>query len=63
MGKQLDAYRVLRKLDGSPIIYDQDRAWVQLTLDIDTYKTLLRLLTTVSKDEDEPVNPYHRVKI
>ena len=55
--RQLNAQKVLRKLDGCPIIYDDTRAWVKMTMDLDTYKTMLKVLVSITDEivvEEEP---------
>ena len=70
----VSAQRVLRKLEGTPIIVKPDNS-VQVTYDYDTYSSLFEILVAVSKEYvayPEPVNPviqsvpvteYHREKV
>ena len=63
--RQLNAQKVLRKLDGCPIIYDDTRAWVKMTMDLDTYKTMLRVLTSITEEivVEQEEQPPRRVRV
>lgn len=65
----LDAQKVLRLLDGTPIRMSGDRKTVQVTYDMETYNALLGVLMAVSDEEPKNVptfstpTDYHREKI
>lgn len=58
----LEAQRILRMLDGTPIRMDGDRKIVQVTYDYGTYNALLSILFAVA-NLNERREDYHRNKI